>query len=67
MKYFSPAWVRWLFQTYVGLAVMTLGCVLMAVDVLEDFGAYVAVAGVIWFGVSYWMRPFVLCSGDDAE
>lgn len=67
MKYFSPVWVRWLFQTYVGLAVMTLGCVLMTVDALEDFGAYVAVGGVIWFGVSYWMRPFLLYSDDDTE
>jgi len=67
VKHFSPEWVRWLFQTYVGLAIMTLGCLIMALDAVGNLGAYVAVGGLIWFGISYLMRPFVSASDDDAE
>jgi uncharacterized membrane protein len=67
VKHFSPDWVRWLFQTYVGLAIMTLGCVLMALGALGDVGAYVAVGGVIWFGISYLLRPVPGPYDDDGE
>jgi hypothetical protein len=67
VKHFSPDWVRWLLQTHVGLAIMTLGCSLMALGALGDLGAYVAVGGVLWFGISYLMRPFFAWYDEEEE
>jgi hypothetical protein len=53
----KATWVRWLVIPYLWLGVVVLGCVLMAVGVLEGVGAYLAVFALICFGVARLMWP----------
>lgn len=60
--------MHWLFRVYIGIAIMAVGCVLMATGVFERGAAWVAFAGVVWAGIAYLMRPlFAPGSGDPDE
>ncbi len=58
-------WVRWLVRTYVGLGIIVIGCLMMAIDPVEDVGVYVTIFGLVWFALAYLMSTPVMPDDDE--
>jgi len=59
--------MRWLIQVYVGIAITAIGCLIMALGIVEDLGGVVAVVGVVWMGIVVLMRPVFSIGPSDPE